>query len=230
MRDNRKNRKKRIGQDKKQPTNSGKLEHVSRDITMHDKTGKPVHDTQTRYRALFENANDAIFLTEGDKFVECNSKTLEIFGCTPEQIIGQKPYDPFSPEFQPDGCKSKDKVQEKIHLVMQGQSQFFEWRHLRYDGSAFDAEVSLNRLEISGKILIQAIVRDISERKQLESKLKTNEEKYKTLVEHVNELIYMHDPDNILTYISPQCYPAAPLRSRNLQKYLHSRVLPVSFF
>ncbi|MBC8469148.1 MAG: PAS domain S-box protein [Planctomycetes bacterium] len=205
MRNTGNNRKKRIEQDKEQPTNSGKLEHASRDITMHNKIEQPVHDTQTRYRALFENANDTIFLMEADRFIECNPKAFEMFGCTPEQIIGKTPYDSYSPEFQPDGRESKEKALEKIHLVMQGKPQFFEWRHFRYDGSAFDAEVSLNRLEISGKTLIQAIVRDISERKQLESKLKTSEEKYKTLVEHVNEIIFMHDPDFILTYISPQC-------------------------
>ncbi len=181
------------------------MEHASQDITMHDKIEQPVHDTEMRYRALFENANDAIFLAEDDKFIECNSKTLEMFGCTTEQIVGKTLYDPYSPEFQPDGRKSKDKALEKIHLAMQGQHQFLEWRHLRYDGSAFDAEVSLNRLEISGKVFIQAIVRDISERKQLEGKLKMSEEKYKSLVEHVNEIIFMHDSDFTLTYVSPQC-------------------------
>ena len=51
-----KNRNKRIEQDKEQPTNKGKLEHASRDIAIQDKIGQPVHDTEMRYRALFENA------------------------------------------------------------------------------------------------------------------------------------------------------------------------------
>ena len=177
---------------------------INPDIANIKGTEQPAIDTQILYQALFENANDAIFLMDAEKFVKCNHRTFEMFGCTPEQIIGKTPYD-FSPEFQPDGRKSKDKAMEKIQAVIQGQPQFFEWRHQRYDGSAFDAEISLNGLELSGKPFIQATVRDITKHRRLKDKLKTSEEKYKTLVEHVNEIIFMHDSDFILTYISPQC-------------------------
>lgn len=129
------------------------------------------------YRALFDNANDAIFLVDHDRFIGCNPKTLEIFGCTKEQIIGQRPYDRFSPRLQPDGQTSRNKALEKIRAALDGQPQFFEWRHLRYDGTPFEAEVSLNRVEISEHFYLQAFVRDITKQKhsrlQYEMILKT---------------------------------------------------------
>ncbi len=164
--------KKHIEQAEETHVHKGKLEHVSRDITKHNGVEWPMQDIKTRYRTLFENANDAIFLMEADRFVECNPKTLEIFDCTPGQIIGKTPYDPYSPKFQPDGRESKEKALEKIQLATQGRPQFFEWRHVRYDGSAFDAEVSLNRLEFSGKVLIQAIVRNVTKHKIMENALR----------------------------------------------------------
>ena len=124
-----------------------------------------LQDSKTWYRAIFDNSNDAIFLIEADRFIDCNPKTLEMFGCTKEQIIDQTPYDRFSPKLQPDNQSSKEKALEKIRLALEGQPQSFEWRHLRYDGTPFEVEVSLNRVEFSGHFYLLSSVRDITKQK-----------------------------------------------------------------
>lgn len=60
-----------------------------------------------------------------------------------------------------------------INTALEGKPQIFEWQHCRYDGSLFDAEVSLNRLVLGGTVFLQAIVRDITPRKQAEVSLRT---------------------------------------------------------
>jgi diguanylate cyclase (GGDEF)-like protein/PAS domain S-box-containing protein len=143
----------------------------SMDITDRKKAEESLRESELRYRTLFNNANDAVFIMRDFKFIDCNIITLKIFGCSREQIIGSYPYI-FSPPTQPDGVDSKEKALEKMNLALAGEPQFFEWRHCQYDGNPFDAEVSLKRVQVGDEILIQAFVRDITDRKRMEESIR----------------------------------------------------------
>ncbi len=141
-----------------------------RDVSERKRSEEALLESENRYRALFEAASDAIFMMKGSYFYECNSRTLEMYGCRREQIIGASP-DLFSPPFQPDGRSSREKAMERIEAAYAGQPQFFEWVHCRADQTPFTAEVSLNRIELSGTVYLLAIVRDITGRRRLEEQL-----------------------------------------------------------
>ena len=120
-------------------------------------------ENEEKYRNLFSKANDAIFIMNEDIFVDCNDKTLEMFDCTRDEIIGHPPYE-FSPKIQPDGLNSKEKALEKINDALTGKSQNFYWKHKKKSGAFFDAEVSLTTLYIGNDLFIQAIVRDVTDK------------------------------------------------------------------
>ncbi len=138
-----------------------------RDVTLRLEAEHALRDSETLYRSLFDQANDAIFLVRGDEFIDCNEKTLDMFGCTRDQIVGQPPYR-FSPPKQADGRSSKEAAIERITATFNGEPQRFEWLHARHDGSVFEAEVSLSNIEIAGEHLVFAFVSDISGRKWFE--------------------------------------------------------------
>jgi len=126
--------------------------------------------SEARYQALFENAGDAIFLMQDDRFIDCNPATLEMFGCRRDEIVGTTP-DRFSPLQQPDGRSSREKALEMIGAAFTGENQRFEWQHVRLDGASFAAEVTLSRVDLGGQPHLLATVRDISARKQTEQEL-----------------------------------------------------------
>ena len=151
------------------------------DISEQKKTEQALKDSGEKYKRLFENANDAIFIMDGDVFIDCNTETLLMFDCRKDQILGKTPYD-FSPPLQPDGFPSKERAIHMITSALNKDIKVFEWMHITQKKKEFYAEVSLNALRLKDKTYLLAIVRDINDRKIAQLEL----EKYKN---HLEELV-----------------------------------------
>ena len=174
---------------------------VARDISVQKKMERELKDRETLYRTLFENAEDAIFLMENDIFIDCNPKSLEIFACQKEDIVGKSPYF-FSPEYQPDGIPSKERALEKIASAMKGIPQRFEWQHKRLDGTPFDTVVNLYRIEVKKRFLLVAMVHDMSLQKKTTKALEESERKYREVVENTNVIILRYTSKGDITFIN----------------------------
>lgn len=123
--------------------------------------------SEEKHRMLFEKANDAIFIIKDNKIIDCNQKSLEMFGCKQKEIKGKLIYS-LLPEKQPNGADSILGFYDLTSLTLKGKSQFLYWKFLRLNGEQFDSEISLNAFEINGEKMMQAIVRDITQRKEAE--------------------------------------------------------------
>ncbi len=152
---------------------------VKREILIKKETEKNLDLEHTKYKTLFETANDAIFIIdENDQFIDCNEKTLKYAQCSKDQLIGKTPFD-ISPEIQGEQ-KSEFIGKEMIQKARQGEPQFFEWEYLNLDKTKkYHSEISLGRMPVGNKNLVLGIVRNISDKKNAEKTLQESEERYR---------------------------------------------------
>ena len=155
-------------------TPDGGVEGVAafvQDITRRKRVETALADSELKYRRLFESSNDALMLLDTERFFDCNESTLRVFGCsTRDEFLGKHPAD-VSPARQADGRDSRDAANEKIAAALQSGRNYFEWLHQRADGTVFPADVLLTPVDFRGQMVLQATVRDISDRKQAEAAL-----------------------------------------------------------
>ena len=135
------------------------------DISGRKRVDAALRESELKYRGVFEFASDALFLLSDNIVVDCNPRSLQMFGCQRDQFVGQSFYR-FSPPFQPDDRLSWEKGDEKMNIAIAGTPLSFEWTQTRLDGSLFDADVSFKRLILDGNVFVQVTVRDITERKR----------------------------------------------------------------
>ncbi|MDX1314800.1 MAG: response regulator, partial [Eudoraea sp.] len=155
-----------------------------------------LQERELRYRTLFENSTDAIFvLNTSGTFESANSATLDMFGFQNEEDIIKQRVDRLSAEFQPDGAPSSEKARGMIEKALSEGINDFEWIHKRLNGEEFYAHVRLTPLEIHERPMVQAAVRDITDRKRAEEIIQrqTND-----LTERVKELNCLYGISKIL--------------------------------
>lgn len=157
--------------------------------------------SETKLRTLYDSTADALMLLDETGFFDCNDATLEVFGCgTRNDFYAKHPAD-FSPELQPCGSNSLELCRQKISAAMKLGCLHFEWVHTRYDsGATFPADVLLSAMVLNGRTVLQATVRDISERE------KTNASLYKLsqAVEQSPVTIVITDVAGRIEFVNPK--------------------------
>jgi PAS domain S-box-containing protein len=147
------------------------------DITTRKRAEQAMQESEARFRALFESSRDAIITTDfTGHCVDCNEAAVRMFGFKDKaDLLTGSPVD-LSPDRQADGRDTLSRFSDAVDQTIGTGSCFLEWQHRRADGSVFPAEISTSVVNLQGKPLLQGSIRDISQRKQLESELRQAKE------------------------------------------------------
>jgi PAS domain S-box-containing protein len=141
------------------------------DITDRKKAENAVRESEEKFRRLFEDSGIAQFLVDGDRIIDCNIEAMNMMGCREKNQLLQKFIHDLSPEVQPDGESSKSKVKKYAKLALQQRSLTFEWQYRRLGGELLTAEVVSTAIPMSGKTILHANMRDITEQKRLQNEI-----------------------------------------------------------
>jgi len=150
-----------------------------------------IRESELRHRLLFESSRDAIMTLEPPDwhFTSCNPATVAMFRTKDETDFTTKAPWELSPEHQPDGRPSYEKAKEMIGTAMRDGSNYFEWTHRRLTGEDFPATVLLTRFAWKGKEILQATVRDITERKRADDKIRASLEEKVLLLREIHHRV-----------------------------------------
>ncbi len=171
-----------------------------RDITDRRRAEEALRRSETRKAAVLETALDAIISIDQDgRVIEWNPAAERIFGYSRELALGREMAELIVP-------KSNHELHRKglARFLQTGRGRMLGHRTevmaLRANGAEFPVELSITRIPGEGPLVFTSFVRDITERRRTEEALRKSEERFRLLVEGVEDYaIYMLDTHGRVT-------------------------------
>ncbi len=158
---------------------------VVRDISQRKQIQKKLFESSAKYKALFNNANDAVFLLQNQKIVDCNATAGKLLNVAKKDLLG-KPFAQICLELgKYKNAENKKKLLRKIEeLVVAGNTHRFGVVFKNKDGRQIVAEAQTSKISFSGQDYIQLIVKDLTEIKQTRQALIEKKLKYQNFVKN----------------------------------------------
>lgn len=129
------------------------------------KAEKDRQESETRFRLLFDNSGDEIYLEDlNANIIEVNTEAVNQMGYTREELLKKNMADLKTPKYTP-------MVRKNLKIVGQLGKHIFETEHLTKNGKTIFLEMSSRVIDYLGEKAILSIGRDITERKDVERKI-----------------------------------------------------------
>ncbi len=161
---------------------------VINDVTKQKKAEAALKESEERYRVLLQSASDGLHIlnTDGD-LVEANQAFCSMLGYSYRELLGMNV---AQWEANLEG-RAITQILRK-HFAKKEQV-VFETTHRRKDGSTIDVEVSGRPIDLAGQSLMIYSARNITERKQSESRIRELSDMLQLVINHIPSFVFWKD-------------------------------------
>ncbi|MFA6331652.1 MAG: PAS domain-containing sensor histidine kinase [Methanoregula sp.] len=171
--------------------------HVARDITKRKKAEQALFESEQKYRSLVETSFDGIAIHQDGILVYVNRTAARILGSEdPDLFLGKPALDIVAPAF-------RERTAERIRQASGKTLGLIREQFLRLDGTPVDVDVTTVPSSWKGRPAAYVTFRDITEWVHAEAALRESEERYRTIIENLQDVYFRFDQESRLVMMSP---------------------------
>ena len=169
------------------------------DITERKQTEQALQESEDRFRLLVENAPDAIFVQTQGLFAFVNPSALKLLGAaTKDQLTGSPVLERIHPS-----CHEIAEERMRFLKTEKRQAALSEQKYITFDGTVVDVETCAVPITYEDNDGALVFVRDISARKQVEDALRESEERYRRVIENMEDVFFRDEQRGEIVMASP---------------------------
>jgi PAS domain S-box-containing protein len=164
------------------------------DVTSRREAVDALAASESRFRKLFHDSNDALVLVQGHVFVDCNQAALRLLGAHHcNELVGQPAW-AHTPEFQPDGQRTIELLRENIADALRLGSRRYQALMYRVTGEEIWMEASLTPIELgSDPPMVHILWRDITAERAARQETEQGKEFIESLLDNSVDGIVAYD-------------------------------------
>jgi PAS domain S-box-containing protein len=170
---------------------------VVTDVTQNKLAEAALAESEAKYRQIFDAIDDGIVIHDAETgdYLEANRRVREMSGF---EFEGRIPLSQI-PQSPP---RSLDGAIDLIHRAAAGEPQHFEWNNTSSAGVLLWQEIDLRPVQLGGQVRVVAVIRDITRRKRIELDLRQSEERYRQLIQNLEDAVFSLNQQGEFTFMS----------------------------
>lgn len=167
------------------------------DLTNIQKTAKALKQSEEKYRLIYEESNDAILLLKGDKIIESNRKTTQLFGLPLSKLIGNNLFDLSANK----SSVTTEEYKTHIQKLSNTRSIKFDWLFMG-NNRTIEAEVTFIEIMLENELYYQCVIHDNTTLNRNLRAIRKSQRNIENILENNPEGILIVREDNVL-YMNP---------------------------